>query len=163
MSSSTSTSKGCGTASRRRCRRCSKQDPGGRIIVCGSVECILGGASLAAYVASKHAGLGLVKSMALELAQTGITVNAVSPAGVDTAMLRAIVPPEDLEHIAKTTPIPKLVSADEVASFFEFVAGPETGYMTGENIVVDGGLKLVNAHTSGTKWAVGVPAPHIES
>lgn len=130
---------------------------GGRIIVCGSVECILGGSSLSAYVASKHAALGIVKSLALELAQTGITVNAISPAGVDTAMLRKIVPPEDMDHIANTTPIPRLVEPDEVAAFFEFIAGPDTGYMTGENVVVDGGLKLVNAHTSGTKWAVGLP------
>lgn len=131
--------------------------PGGRILVCGSVECILGGASLAAYVASKHAALGLVKSLALELAQTGVTVNAVSPAGVDTAMLRRVVPPEDIDHIARTTPVPRLISPDEVAAFFEFIAGPDTGYMTGENVVVDGGLKLVNAHTSGTSWAVGMP------
>ncbi|WP_165839492.1 SDR family NAD(P)-dependent oxidoreductase [Rhodococcus sp. Eu-32] len=133
---------------------------GGRILVCGSVECILGGASLAAYVASKHAVLGLVKSLALELAKTSITVNAISPAGVDTAMLRKIVPPEDMDHIARTTPIDRLVSPDEIAAFFEFVAGPETGYMTGENVVIDGGLKLVNAHTSGTKWAVGLSGPN---
>jgi len=125
--------------------------PGGRIIVCGSVECVLAGESLAAYVASKHGVLGLAKSMALELATSGITVNVVSPAGVDTEMLRAVVPPEDIAHVAATTPVPRLSTPEEVAAFFEFLAGPETGYLTGENIIVDGGLKLVNAHTAGVR------------
>ena len=123
--------------------------PGGRILVCGSVECVLAGESLAAYVASKHGVLGLAKSMALELATSGITVNVVSPAGVDTEMLRSVVSREDIAHVAATTPVPRLSTPDEVAAFFEFLVGPETAYLTGENIVVDGGLKLVNAHTAG--------------
>ena len=129
--------------------------PGGRILVCGSIESVLGGAGLAAYVASKHGVVGLVKSVALELATTGITANVISPAGVDTDLLHKIVPPEQIDHIARTTPIPRLSTPDEVAAFFEFLAGPEAGYMTGENVVIDGGLKLVNAHTAGESWAEG--------
>ena len=129
-----------------------RRGPGGRILVCGSIESLLGGEGLAAYVASKHGVLGLVKSLALELATTGITANLISPAGVDTALLRRVVPPEAVAHIAATTPIPRLCTPDEVAAFFEFVAGPQAAYMTGENLVVDGGLKLVNAHTAGQAW-----------
>jgi NAD(P)-dependent dehydrogenase (short-subunit alcohol dehydrogenase family) len=129
-----------------------RNGPDGRVLVCGSIESVLGGEGLAAYVASKHAVLGLAKSVALELATSGITVNVISPAGVDSEMLRTVVPPEGIEHIAATTPIPRLSSPDEVAAFFEFLAGPDTAYMTGENIMVDGGLKLVNAHSQGQGW-----------
>lgn len=129
-----------------------RNGPGGRVLVCGSIESVLGGEGLSAYVASKHAVLGLAKSAALELATSGITVNVISPAGVDSEMLRTVVPPEGIEHIAATTPIPRLSSPDEVAAFFEFLAGPNTSYMTGENIMVDGGLKLVNAHSQGQVW-----------
>lgn len=129
-----------------------RNGPGGRIIVCGSIESVLGGEGLSAYVASKHAVLGMVKSIALELATTGITANVVSPAGVDSALLRQVVPPEGVAHIAATTPIPRLCTGDEVAAYFEFLASPETAYMTGENLMVDGGLKLVNAHSQGQAW-----------
>jgi NAD(P)-dependent dehydrogenase (short-subunit alcohol dehydrogenase family) len=126
---------------------------GGRILACGSVESVLGGAGLAAYVASKHGLVGFIKSVALECAPLGITANVVSPAGVDTEMLRTVVPPEAIQHIADTTPISRLCSPDEVAAFFEFLAGPDTGYLTGSNIVVDGGVVLLNSHSAGQAWA----------
>ena len=130
-----------------------ERGPGGRILVCGSIESVLGGAGLSAYVATKHALLGLVKSVALELARTGITANVISPAGVDTELLRSVVPPESIAHIARTTPVDRLSTPDEVAAFFEFLAGPDTGYMTGANVVVDGGVQLLNSHTAGQSWA----------
>lgn len=130
-----------------------ERGPGGRILVCGSIESVLGGAGLSAYVATKHALLGLVKSVALELAKTGITANVISPAGVDTELLRTVVPPESIAQIAHTTPVDRLSTPDEVAAFFEFLAGPDTGYMTGGNIVIDGGVQLVNSHTFGQDWA----------
>jgi NAD(P)-dependent dehydrogenase (short-subunit alcohol dehydrogenase family) len=129
-----------------------KRGAGGRILVCGSIESVLGGAGLAAYVASKHALLGLVKSVALELATTGITANVISPAGVDTDLLRTVVPPEAIEHIARSTPVGRLSSPNEIAAFFEFMAGPESGYMTGGNILIDGGVALLNSHTTGQSW-----------
>ena len=130
-----------------------ERGPGGRILACGSIESVLGGAGLAAYVASKHGLVGLVKSIALEVAKAGITANVISPAGVDTDLLRAVVPPESIAHIAHTTPVHRLSTPDEVAAFFEFLAGPDTGYMTGGNIVVDGGVVLLNSHTAGQAWA----------
>jgi NAD(P)-dependent dehydrogenase (short-subunit alcohol dehydrogenase family) len=127
--------------------------PGGRVLACGSIESVLGGAGLAAYVSSKHALVGLIKSVALECAPSGITANVVSPAGVDTEMLRTVVPPEDIAHIAATTPVARLCQPDEVAAFFEFLAGPDAGYITGANVVVDGGVALLNSHTFGRSWA----------
>jgi NAD(P)-dependent dehydrogenase (short-subunit alcohol dehydrogenase family) len=129
-----------------------ERGPGGRILVCGSIESVLGGIGLSAYVASKHALVGMVKSLALELATEGITVNVISPAGVDTELLHQVASPEAVRHVAESTPIPRLCQPEEVAAFFEFLASPEAAYMTGENVVIDGGLKLVNAHTTGAAW-----------
>jgi NAD(P)-dependent dehydrogenase (short-subunit alcohol dehydrogenase family) len=129
--------------------------PGGRILACGSIESVLAGAGLSAYVASKHALVGLIKSVALELATTGITANVISPAGVDTELLRTVVPPEAVAHIASSTPVGRLSTPDEIAAFFEFMAGPDSGYMTGGNLVVDGGVALLNSHTTGQSWAEG--------
>jgi NAD(P)-dependent dehydrogenase (short-subunit alcohol dehydrogenase family) len=130
-----------------------ERGPGGRILACGSVEGTLGGAGLAAYVATKHALIGLIKSVALELAASGITANVISPAGVDTELLRTVVPPEAILHIARSTPVGRLSSPEEIAAFFEFMAGPESGYMTGGNLLIDGGVALLNSHTYGQDWA----------
>lgn len=118
----------------------------GRIVLCGSVESVLGSAGLAAYVASKHAIVGLAKSLALELAPLEITANVVSPAGVDTPMLQRALPPAAREAFIRSTPIARLSRPDEVAAFFLFVSSDDAGYLTGENIVVDGGTKVVNTH-----------------
>ena len=66
---------------------------------------------------------------------------------VEEALAQAKLELKDLDAIAATTPVNRLSSPEEIAAFFEFVAGPDTGYLTGENIVIDGGLKAVNAHT----------------
>lgn len=118
----------------------------GRVILCGSIESVLGSAGLTAYVAAKHAVVGLAKSLALELAPELITANVISPAGIDTPMLRRVLTDETRRHFEASTPIARLSTPDEVAAFFLFVAGEDAAYMTGENIVVDGGTKVVNAH-----------------
>jgi NAD(P)-dependent dehydrogenase (short-subunit alcohol dehydrogenase family) len=117
-----------------------------RAIACGSVQSVLGSADGAAYCAAKHALVGFVKSLALEFATTGLTVNLVSPASVATPMILA-APSHLVDYVIETTPVKRLSTPEEVAAFFEFVAGPETDYLTGENIVIDGGLKAINAHT----------------
>lgn len=118
----------------------------GRVILCGSIESVLGSAGLSSYVAAKHAVVGLAKCLALELAPELITANVISPAGIDTPMLRSVLPPDALEAFKASTPIARLSTPDEVAAFFLFVAAEDAAYMTGENIVVDGGTKVVNAH-----------------
>jgi NAD(P)-dependent dehydrogenase (short-subunit alcohol dehydrogenase family) len=117
-----------------------------RIVVCGSLTAVVGAPRQGAYVASKHALVGLVKAVALECAADGITVNMVSPAGVDTALLRAALSAEQVAEFEATTPVGRLSQPDEVAGCFVFLAGREAAYMTGENMVVDGGCKAVNVH-----------------
>jgi NAD(P)-dependent dehydrogenase (short-subunit alcohol dehydrogenase family) len=117
-----------------------------RIVVCGSLTAVVGAPGQGAYVASKHALVGLVKAAALECAADEITVNMVSPAGVDTALLRDALTAEQVAEFEATTPVGRLSLPDEVAGCFVFVASRDAGYMTGENMVVDGGCKAVNVH-----------------
>lgn len=122
---------------------------GGRVIAVSSGLGKLGRAEYAAYCASKHGLLGLVKCMAAELAARGITVNAVCPGWVDTPMARA-----DVEKLARARgcdvagaraeieaaiPIGRMVEADEVAALIEFLASPAAGAITGEAYDISGG------------------------
>jgi len=119
----------------------------GRVVVLASVAAKRGEPYLAAYTASKHGVLGLIRSAAAETAQTGVTVNAVCPAFVDTPMTDGSVetivartgrtPDEARAILAAKQPIGRLITVDEVADAVEFcVANPA---VTGQGINVDGG------------------------
>jgi NAD(P)-dependent dehydrogenase (short-subunit alcohol dehydrogenase family) len=119
----------------------------GRIVVIASVAAKVGEPYISAYTASKHGVLGLVRSAAAELAQSGVTVNAVCPGYVDTAMTDAAVDgivtktgrsPEDARAILATKqPTGRLVTPDEVASTVWFCIS--NGSVTGQGVNVDGG------------------------
>jgi NAD(P)-dependent dehydrogenase (short-subunit alcohol dehydrogenase family) len=119
----------------------------GRIVVLASVAAKRGEPYLAAYTASKHGVLGLVRSAAAETARTGVTVNAVCPSYVDTPMTDRSV-----ENIVATTgrsadgarailaakqPIGRLITVDEVADAVEFCVG--NAAVSGQGIDIDGG------------------------
>jgi NAD(P)-dependent dehydrogenase (short-subunit alcohol dehydrogenase family) len=119
----------------------------GRIVVLASVAAKRGEPYIAAYTAAKHGVLGLVRSAAAELAPTGVTVNAVCPAYVDTPMtdgtVEAIVSttgrtPEDArEALERKQPIGRLITVDEVAETVLFCVA--NGGVTGQGLNVDGG------------------------
>jgi NAD(P)-dependent dehydrogenase (short-subunit alcohol dehydrogenase family) len=104
---------------------------------------------LSHYVASKFAVVGLTQSMAFELAPHGIRVNSVCPGYVATSMqrrelvwegkLRGITPEEVFELYVKDTPLGRIETAEDVARAIVFLLGPDSSFITGEALAVNGG------------------------
>jgi NAD(P)-dependent dehydrogenase (short-subunit alcohol dehydrogenase family) len=120
---------------------------GGSIIITSSVGGLKGGAKMSAYVASKHAASGMMRSAAIECASMGIRVNAICPGPVETPMVRSLEETFDGNDLEKSK---KIVTSgpllrrygkpEEVASMMLFLAGDESRYCTAGTYVVDGGL-----------------------
>jgi acetoacetyl-CoA reductase len=113
----------------------------GRIINISSVIGSAGGFGQANYAAAKSGMFGLTMSLALETASKGITVNSVTPGFISTDMTAA-VPAGVLEKIVARIPVGRLGEPDEVARVVEFLADPESGYITGQVYPVNGGLYM---------------------
>ena len=119
----------------------------GRIVVIASTAARVGEPYIAAYTASKHGVLGLVRSAAAELAPTGVTVNAICPGYVDTPMTDVTIASivhrtgrsedEARATLAAKQPIGRLISPDEVAA--AVLSCVDNGALNGQAIVVDGG------------------------
>jgi NAD(P)-dependent dehydrogenase (short-subunit alcohol dehydrogenase family) len=114
---------------------------GGRIVVISSAAARGGLPGQAAYAASKAGLLGMVKTVAAENAQRGITVNAVLPGMIATEKVRSM-PPEVLERIEAALPAGRMGEVGEVAALVAFLVSAEAGYITGQEIGIDGGLGL---------------------
>lgn len=114
----------------------------GRIVNIASAAGIVGMSGQTVYSASKSAVLGLTRSLASETAKFGIQVNAVSPGYVDTDMLADI--PENLkaEYIFRI-PMKRFAYTEEIAYAVSWLCSEQCSYMTGQNIVLDGGLSIV--------------------
>jgi NAD(P)-dependent dehydrogenase (short-subunit alcohol dehydrogenase family) len=112
----------------------------GSIVNITSVYGKQGAAGASVYVASKHAVEGLTKSAALELATTGIRVNAVAPGPIKTGMLdRFAGSEENKAHLVGRIPLRRIGTADEIAAAVTFLALGKATYMTGHSLSVDGG------------------------
>ncbi|MBI2461455.1 MAG: beta-ketoacyl-ACP reductase [Candidatus Rokubacteria bacterium] len=112
----------------------------GRVVNTASVGA-LGNIGQANYAASKAGVIGLTRTLALEYARYGVTVNAVAPGATLTPMLAA-VPDQVREKIVARIPAARLASPDEVAALHCFLASEEAGYITGQVIFIDGGLTV---------------------
>jgi NAD(P)-dependent dehydrogenase (short-subunit alcohol dehydrogenase family) len=99
-----------------------------------------GAAGASVYVGSKHAVEGLTKSVALEVAKSGIRVNAVAPGPTDTGMLtRFTRTPENKAALVTTVPMARLGLSEELANAIVFIASDEASFITGHVLNVDGG------------------------
>ena len=124
----------------------------GRVINIASIAGKVGGPYIAAYSASKHAVLGLTRSVALEVASKGVTVNAVCPGYVETDMTWRGVEnisartgrskDEALDAIKRTSPQNRLVTPEEVAALVLLLASEDGRGITGQAINIDGGTVL---------------------
>ncbi len=113
----------------------------GRIINISSVIGSSGNIGQANYAAAKSGMFGLTMSLALEMARKGITVNSVTPGYITTDMTAA-VPEAAMEKVIARIPAGRLGEPDEVARVVEFLADPDSGYITGQVYAVNGGLYM---------------------
>lgn len=113
----------------------------GRIINISSVSGVSGNAGQANYAAAKAGVIGLTKSMAKEVGSRGITVNAVAPGFIATDMTEALGEAAT-DRAAEQISLGRLGTAEEVASVVGYLASDGASYITGQTIVVDGGLAL---------------------
>jgi 3-oxoacyl-[acyl-carrier protein] reductase len=117
----------------------------GRIVLTSSITGpITGQTGYAHYGASKAAMLGLMRSAAIELATSGITVNAVMPGNIETPGL-AETSEEHRRLMFSSIPMRRFGTAEEVGWVVRFLASPEAGYVTGQTLIVDGGQVLPEA------------------
>lgn len=114
----------------------------GRIINIGSVVGTTGNPGQANYCAAKAGLVGFTKSLAKEIANRGVTVNAVAPGFIDTDMTQALTD-EQKESIFSSIPAARLGKPEEIAAAVVFLASPGAAYITGETIHVNGGMSMV--------------------
>lgn len=113
----------------------------GRIINMTSVSGVTGNVGQANYAAAKAGVIGFTKTCAKELASRGITVNAVAPGFIETAMTD-VLPEKIKEGIAATVPFGRMGQPEEIASVVTFLASDFASYITGQVLNVDGGMVM---------------------
>lgn len=120
-------------------------EPGGAVVNAASVAGLRGAPAMAAYVASKHAVVGLTKVAALEVTERQIRVNAVCPGGVDGRMIESL----DRQRVAlgmdarPMSSMGRRATPEDVARAVVFLLGPESGFVSGTTLTIDGGRTAV--------------------
>jgi NAD(P)-dependent dehydrogenase (short-subunit alcohol dehydrogenase family) len=134
----------CGQAAARQM----VQQGGGRIIATASINGFRGVENLVGYNVAKAGVIELTRTMAVELAQHGITVNAIAPAQIDTRLTRGL-PEEARRRRVERIPMGRFGEAEEVARAALFLASDDASYVTGHTLAVDGG------YLAGGLWSRG--------
>jgi len=126
-----------------------EMNDGGSIINTSSVAGLMGFGSMSAYVTSKHAVIGITRTVALEVAPRNIRVNSIHPAPVDNRMMRSLeegFAPGEAESAKKgfeaTIPLGRYANNDDIAKGVLFLASEDSKFITGMKLVVDGGMTM---------------------
>lgn len=112
----------------------------GRIVNITSIWSVVSKAGRSAYSASKFGLFGLSRALALEVAADNILVNCVAPGVVDTELTRSVLGEKGIAELVARIPVGRMARPEEIARYVRFLASEENTYMTGQNIVVDGGF-----------------------
>nr|MBP8784369.1 beta-ketoacyl-ACP reductase [Synergistaceae bacterium] len=113
----------------------------GRIIAISSVVGLTGNAGQANYAAAKAGVLGLMKSLARELASRGITANSIAPGYIETDMT-AVLPEEVRMAVLEKIPLARYGQPEDIAKAVAFLASDDASYITGQVLAVDGGMTM---------------------
>lgn len=118
-----------------------KRSPHGRIVTIGSTMARFGDAGLVAYGTSKHAVLGMTRSIACEVGEFGITANCLQPGAIETPMTEPAFTtmPEFKDYFIRKSALGRLGQADDVADVIAFLCSDDARFMTGQGFFVDGG------------------------
>lgn len=115
----------------------------GRIVNISSVFGVVSRAQRASYSASKFGLDGMTAALAAEVAPEGILANCVSPGFIDTELTRRVLGDDGISKLVARVPIGRLGRPEEVAALVAWLAGPENTFLSGQNIVIDGGFTRV--------------------
>jgi 3-oxoacyl-[acyl-carrier protein] reductase len=118
----------------------------GRIVNLSSVAGLIGPIDLAAYGAAKAGIVGLTRAAALDLADYGITVNAIAPGPIETDLMLGVWTAESLRERPQHGAIARFGTVDEIAHTALFLASPDSGFITGATIPVEGGAAAAGAY-----------------
>lgn len=115
----------------------------GRIINIGSIFGHISKEHRFAYSTSKFGLYGLTKSFAVELAKDNILVNCISPGFVETDLTKEVLGPKGMADMAKRIPMGRLAQPEEIAGLARFLCSAENTYLTGQQIIIDGGFTSI--------------------
>ncbi len=124
-------------------------NPGSAIVGISSIEGLIGHGNIPAYTASKHALIGLTRSLAARLGPEGIRVNAVCPGYIATPMFLPTVEgdPEARARFERAIPLGRLGEPEEIGRLVRFLCSDDASYVHGAALVVDGGVTAVGGQT----------------
>jgi 2-hydroxycyclohexanecarboxyl-CoA dehydrogenase len=118
--------------------------PGGRIVLISSDAGRIGTPKESVYAGAKAALVGFAKSLAVEVAREGVTVNVVSPGSTETPLIRQMLTEEQITKRVRANPMRRMARPEDVAAAVAYFAGPDAAYVTGQVLSVNGGMTRVD-------------------
>lgn len=119
-----------------------KKNKYGRIVNIASIFGVISREKRAAYSSTKSGLIGLTKATAHDLAKDNILVNSISPGFINTELTKNILGEKSMKEISSSIPLKRLGDSDEIAKLVLFLTSDQNTYITGENIIIDGGYTI---------------------